>query len=132
MREPLFLRRQLCSVCTTRHLIAAQSPRQISGTRARSYGLKKTTDPAPRRTASTTVLTNVRFVDRSMDTFRSEPARLRRVPIAAWRCNLLRDVAYAGAPRGRKPLGKAGISRGSRWAGVFFAPSGAQQRESRK
>src|SRR5258706_10923079 len=70
--------------------------------------------------ASTTVLTNVRFVDRSMDTFRSEPARLRRVPISTWRWNLLRDAAYAGAPRGRKPLGKAGISRGSRWAGVFL------------
>src|SRR5258706_2016294 len=76
--------------------------------------------PANGGPASTTVLTNVRFVDRSMDTFRSEPARLRRVPIATWRWNLLRDAAYAGAPRGRKPLGKAGISRGSRWAGVFF------------
>jgi hypothetical protein len=30
----------------------------------------------------TTVLTNVRFVARSMGTFRSDPSRLRRVPIA--------------------------------------------------
>jgi len=64
--------------------------------------------------SSTTVLTITRLSDRSTGTAQGVQAMRQRVPTAAWLWNLLHDAAYARAPRGRKPLGKAGISPGTR------------------